>query len=256
MIPIAVLAGTAVLLAWLSVRPPRIAERIARYLEPDRIDDTGPPIHTDRLPIVVWACGGAMVGALAAQGDLFVAGTGRSVPALALLGAIGALLVRRARLTTLAERRVRRLRFELPVVADALAMQVVTGESVATAIRNVHRSTSGIAHEELGRVLERTDDGQGLRESLVEAARGSIHPDGARLCEALAHAHAVGGRLSHVLTDLAEDFRAALERDITSESGRRAIAAYGPVLALMVPTSLMFLLYPTLLGLKSLSGAP
>ncbi len=256
MIPVAMLAGVAVMCCWLAIRPSRIADRVSVYLELEQEPTPDDALSPDRLPIVLWGCGGATVGVLAAQGDLFLSGAGRSAPALAVLGAIGALMVRRARLTTLADRRVRRLRFELPVIADALAMHVVTGESVATAIRNVHTSTTGVARDELAAVLERTEAGEGLRESLAEAARTSIHADGSRLYESLAHAHAVGGRLTQVLTDLAEDFRAALERDITSESGKRAIAAYGPVLALMVPTSLLFLLYPTLLGLKSLSGAP
>ena len=46
----------------------------------------------------------------------------------------------------------------------------------------------------------------------------------------------------------------ALERDITEQGGKKAVAAYGPVLALMVPTALAFLLYPTLVGLQGLAG--
>ncbi len=38
--------------------------------------------------------------------------------------------------------------------------------------------------------------------------------------------------------------------------GRRALTTYGPVLALMVPVTLLFLLYPTLVGLRSLAGDP
>jgi hypothetical protein len=65
-----------------------------------------------------------------------------------------------------------------------------------------------------------------------------------------------GGRLADALGDLAIDYRAALERDLMSEGGKRAIATYGPVLVLMVPTALVFLIYPTLLGLRALSGTP
>jgi hypothetical protein len=34
------------------------------------------------------------------------------------------------------------------------------------------------------------------------------------------------------------------------------MAAYGPILALMVPVSLLFLMYPTLTGLNALSQSP
>jgi hypothetical protein len=47
-----------------------------------------------------------------------------------------------------------------------------------------------------------------------------------------------------------------MERDLTTESGKAMVTTYGPVLALMVPTALLFLLYPTLIGLRSLGGAP
>ena len=32
------------------------------------------------------------------------------------------------------------------------------------------------------------------------------------------------------------------------------MATYGPILGLMVPTTLLFLMYPTVVGLTSLSG--
>jgi hypothetical protein len=72
----------------------------------------------------------------------------------------------------------------------------------------------------------------------------------------LAHAHESGGRLATMLTELALDLRAGIERDLSSEGGKRAVASYGPILALMVPVALLFLLYPTLIGLRSLSGTP
>lgn len=69
----------------------------------------------------------------------------------------------------------------------------------------------------------------------------------------LGHAHRTGGRLADALADLAVDYRASLARDLTAEGGRRALAAYGPILALMVPVTLLFLMYPTLAGLGALS---
>jgi hypothetical protein len=65
-----------------------------------------------------------------------------------------------------------------------------------------------------------------------------------------------GGRLSDALAELARDLRAGLERDVSAEGGKRALASYGPVLALMVPVALLFLLYPTLVGLRELAGGP
>ena len=69
----------------------------------------------------------------------------------------------------------------------------------------------------------------------------------------MANAHGTGGRLAETLADLAADYRATLARDLTAEGGRRALSTYGPILALMVPVALLFLMYPTLVGLRQLS---
>ncbi|MFV1970253.1 MAG: type II secretion system F family protein [Acidimicrobiia bacterium] len=202
------------------------------------------------------AIGGAFVGLLVAQGDLFLAGASRSSLALAVLGSAAGWVLWSMRQTNLRERRARRLQFELPVVADAVSLHVVAGESISASIQSVATETNGVAAEELRAVMDALESGDGLSDALAEASRHTAHPDATRLYETLSHAHATGGRLASALGDLAVDYRAALERDLTSESGKRAIAAYGPVLALMVPTALVFLIYPTLLGLRSLAGAP
>jgi len=202
------------------------------------------------------AVGGAFVGLLAAQGDLFLAGRSRSSIALATLGAGAGWVLWSMRQTNLRERRARRLRFELPVITDAISLHIVAGESIVESIRAVSQETNGVSAEELRDVMSALESGEGLPDALVEASRITAHPDAVRLYGTLSHAHTTGGRLGPALGDLAVDYRAALERDLTTESGKRAIATYGPVLALMVPTALVFLIYPTLLGLRTLAGAP
>jgi pilus assembly protein TadC len=158
--------------------------------------------------------------------------------------------------TNTRERRARRLRYELPVIVDALSLHVVAGDSISGAIRSVVNETHGVASQEMSAVLDAHDAGIGLSEALADGSAVTAHSDATRLYETLSHAHATGGRLADALGDLAIDYRAGLERDLVSEGGKRAIATYGPVLVLMVPTALLFLIYPTLLGLRALSGAP
>jgi tight adherence protein C len=113
-----------------------------------------------------------------------------------------------------------------------------------------------VARDELAAVIAAHRSGTSLSEALHVAARESAHPDGARLHDLLGHAHQSGGRLADSLTDLAIDFRATLARELTAEGGRRALTAYGPILALMVPVTLLFLMFPTLAGLSALSQTP
>jgi Flp pilus assembly protein TadB len=154
------------------------------------------------------------------------------------------------------QRRARKLQYELPVVVDAMSLHVVAGESINGAIRSIVDESNGVAAQELLAVIDAQESGHSLPEALAEASHVTAHRDATRLYETLSHAHTTGGRLAEALGDLAVDYRAGLERDLMSEGGKRAIATYGPVLALMVPTALIFLIYPTLLGLRALSGAP
>jgi tight adherence protein C len=145
------------------------------------------------------------------------------------------------------------MRHELSVVAEAIAMHVMAGESVVTSIGRFVSDARGVAAEELRAALDDVDRGSGTAEALTTAARCTVEPEASRLYLALGHAHVSGGRLGAVLTDLAVDYRAALARDLAAEGGRRSLATYGPVLGLMVPVTLLFLLYPTIQGLRGLA---
>ena len=86
---------------------------------------------------------GAFMGLLVAQGDLFVAGTGRPAGVMIVLGGAGGLLVWRIRDAGRTRQRERRYRLELPVVTDAIAMQIVSGESVGTSLERVVATSDG-----------------------------------------------------------------------------------------------------------------
>jgi tight adherence protein C len=199
---------------------------------------------------------GAAAGFFAAQGDLFITGPARSMPALTILGAAAGGLLYSMWLTGRRERRRDTLRQELPVVADVLALGVIAGESVATAIGRFNASASGVAAEELRAVHDAYLAGTGLTEALRRATVAAAAPEAGRLYTLLGNAHDTGGRLAEALVDLATDLRAGLERELTTEGGKRALASYGPILALMVPVTLAFLMYPTLAGLRQLAGGP
>ena len=202
------------------------------------------------------AIAGAIVGILLAQGDLFVEGPGRSLVPLAVLGAAAGWLLFGMWLSTKRERRARHLRFELPVVTDAISLHIIAGESVATAVQRFADQSAGVASDEFTVALTEVASGRGIAEALQRNTRRTADSEASRLYTLLAHAHDTGGRLADALGDLGADYRAALARDLTAEGGRRALATYGPVLALMVPVTLLFLLYPTLAGLRSLAGGP
>jgi tight adherence protein C len=271
-IAVALVLATGIILIAIAGRTTNLSERIGTYLRPV------PPALESELDAIVnvpaadagldWSKGeillrrsgaaaaGGVIGALVSQGDLFVEGPGRSVLPLAALGTIAGWLLFGMWISTRRDRRARRLRFELPIVTDALSLHVIAGESVATAIQRYVNESTGVAAEELQVAIGEVEDGRGISESLQRNTRRTADVEAARLYTLLAHAHDTGGRLADALGELGMDYRAALARDLTAEGGRRALTTYGPVLALMVPVTLLFLLYPTLVGLRSLAGDP
>lgn len=251
---LAVTAGIGVFLSVGRVRRRSIAQQAERYLRPHVESVRRPKLRPAvDLRAAGAAAAGALAGLLAAQGDLFVAGPGRSAPALAVLGGLAGWLLLRMQASTRRQRDARSLRFELPPVAEALALHILAGESVGNAISRFVSDASGVAARELAAVVRDVEAGDGWAEALLAASRVTADADGARLYSALAHAHNVGGRLADTLHDLAKDYRASLAREMTREGGRRAVATYGPVLGLMVPVTLLFLLYPTIEGLRELA---
>jgi tight adherence protein C len=271
-VAVALMAGVGILLITTTRSSADLSARIGRYLRPEPHRDTTDIHSRKEQPVVdaglAWsgselllrrsaaAVAGAVVGILVAQGDLFVQGPGRSVLPLAALGAATGWLVFGMWLSTRRERRARRLRFELPVVTDAISLHIIAGESVATAVRRFAEQSSGVASEEMTVALDEVASGRGIAEALQRNVHRTADPEAGRLYTLLAHAHDTGGRLADSLGELGIDYRAALARDLTSEGGRRALATYGPILALMVPVTLLFLLYPTIAGLRSLAGGP
>ena len=248
------------LVAGPSRRDP-LSSRLAAYLHPEQAIPPHPERgrRAFRLPAPVRAAlvpagVGALAGAVAAGTDLLGSSSGRSMPGLAVLGAGGALVARRIHLSRRADQRARRLRAELPTVAEALALPVLAGASVVAAIEHFTTVATGVAASELSMVVAAHREGGALPEALHRAGANTADPQATRLYDLLGHAHESGGPLADALADLAADYRAALARELTGESGRRALAGYGPILALMVPVTLLFLMYPTLAGLTDLSA--
>lgn len=258
----ALCAAGAIFLLATAGRRVALGESLAPYLAPGPLgssNSAGPSAGGRRLGAAFAArlgpaAAGAAAGWLVGSGHLFLPASPGAAPLLMVLGAGTALLGQRLQRRRAAERRALHLRRELPTVADTLALAVLAGGSVAGAVEHFAVTSRGVAAEELAAIAAEHRAGRGLPEALARASAATAHAEAGRLYDLLGHAHRSGGRLADALADLAVDYRAALARDLTAEGGRRALAAYGPILALMVPVTLLFLMYPTLTGLAALSS--
>lgn len=257
----ALAAAAAVFLVTTRPGSSALPDRLALYLAPRGLGPESGPSRRERpfsalavrsaVAAAVGAVAGSLLGMSAAEASSL-----RSVAGMGLAGAGAGFLAVKVSATQRGAARRRSLRQELPTAADAIALHVLAGESVPSAIERFCDEAGGVVAEDLAAVLRRHRSGTTLPEELAAAARAAEHPDAARLYEALAHAHHTGGRLADGLAALAADFRAAIARDLVAEGGRRALATYGPILALQIPVTLLFLMYPTLVGLGDLSTTP
>lgn len=178
-----------------------------------------------------------------------------AVPGM-MIGAVAGAVFARIRDAARARRARTRLGQELPAIADLLSLHVLSGDSVIGSMKRVCAEASGVAVREIDGILQDVGGGLGLPEAVQAAVRGSAHPDAGRLYEMLGQAHRTGSRLIDALTMFATDRRAAIARELAAEGGRRALTGYGPIIGLMIPTTLVFLMYPTLAGLRALSATP
>jgi tight adherence protein C len=194
---------------------------------------------------------GAVVGAA-----LTVA-TGRSAvagPLLAGAGGVAGVLARDVALTRRVRRRQAAVLAEFPVVAELLALAVTAGEGPVGALDRVCRLTGGALTADLGAVLARVRAGAPLAAALEELRDRAGVPVLARFVDGMLVALERGTPLADVLRAQAADVREAGRRALLETGGRREIAMLAPVVFAILPTTVLFALYPGLVAVAGLAG--
>ncbi len=209
-----------------------------------------------RVEQVVCGSVGLAAGALGAA--LPTVASGRlSVPALLLLagaGGVTGVLGRDWWLSVRVRRREAAVLAELPVVAELLALAVTAGESLHGALDRVCRRTGGTLTADLSAALGRARTGTPLAGALEELRDRTSVPALARFVDGVVVAAERGTPLAEVLRAQAADVREAGRRALLEAGGRREIAMLVPVVFVILPTTVVFALYPGLVGITALTG--
>lgn len=221
-----------------------------------RLAAAGQPATVEefRAEQVVWGALGLLAG-LAVSALAVVNGAAAPAPLLVLtlgLGLFG-VLARDRRLTYDVNRRERRMLAELPAIAELLALAVTAGEGPAGALERVCRTSTGDLAAELRRALHDARAGASLVPALDGVAARTSLPELARFVDGVAIAVERGTPLADVLRAQAVDVREAGRRRLLEEGGRREIAMLVPVVFLILPTTVVFALYPGFHGLRILT---
>ncbi len=203
-----------------------------------------------------WAIGGFTSGvALAALA--VASGRAFSPPALlgaaVLFGAAGA-IARDRLLTRAVEARRARMVAEFPTFADLVCLAVTAGESLRGALDLVVSRSDGPLAAEVRGALRQVRTGLPLAEALPVAQRRIGIPAFDRFVGAALAAHERGVPLADALRAMAFDVRQDQKNDVIEAAGRKQVSMLVPVVALVLPVSILFAFYPGVLAIRQMAG--
>ncbi|MBT0995496.1 type II secretion system F family protein [Cellulomonas sp. DKR-3] len=211
-----------------------------------------------RQTVEEFRVGQVVAGALGLAAGLalalvLAASRGSATVALAVLvlvcGFVG-MLVPDWLLTRRVRERETRMMAELPTIAELLALAVGAGEGAVGALERVVRSTHGELSVELERTLADARAGMPVVQALDALADRTGLPALSRFAEGVAVAVERGAPLADVLRAQAQDVREEGRRKLMEEGGRREVLMMMPVVFLILPVTVLFAVFPSLVVLR------
>ena len=207
-------------------------------------------VHEFRVEQVQWGLAAfavaAAYGLLRSLGDPGDAVTSALVCVVAFCLGV---LARDNWLSSQVKARERRIVAEFPTLAELLALAVGAGEGPVLALDRVVRRSGGELSVELGRVLADVRTGQPVGAAFDALAARTGVPLVARFAAGVAVAVERGTPLADVLHAQAADVREAGRRELIETAARKEILMMIPVVFLVLPVTVLFALYPGVLGL-------
>lgn len=191
----------------------------------------------------------------AAGGFVGLLASAQGAPAIAvlILGAVGAVIGAMAvdwLLGQQVQRRMTRIRQQLPSSAELLAFSVAAGETPVAAIDRVTSTLDGDLSDELRRALGDIRGGVPLDVALRGVSDRTGSPEVERFVDGLIVSMERGTPLADVLRAQAADARAAQRRLLMEIAGRKDVAMLVPVVFFILPTVVLVALFPGLQGLR------
>lgn len=224
------------------------AESVRRRLDRAGLDTS---VQEFRVSQVLWGLAGFAVaatwqvmGALSGGGSL-VAGV-----LLCVCGFVAGVALRDRRLTHRATEREREVLVEFPVIAELLALAVASGEGPVAALDRAVRRSSGAWSDELSRVLAQVRTGVPVSRAFETLGTRTDVPIVTQFALGVSVAVDRGTPLADVLHAQAADVREAGKRELIESAARREVFMLAPVVFLVLPVTVLFALYPGLVGLR------
>lgn len=169
---------------------------------------------------------------------------------LVLMAGAGGAMWRDRRLAAQVRRREELMLLEFPTIAELLALAVAAGESPLSALQRVARTAGGELSAELRATIADVNAGDSLADALVHLAdRTGLAPLG-RFAEGVAVALERGTPVAEVLRAQAQDVREQGRRTLMEVGGRKEVLMLVPVVFLVLPVTILFAVFPSVLVLR------
>jgi tight adherence protein C len=218
-----------------------------------RLDRLGGELTVEqfRAEQLVWGAGGLLTGLVVTLVGTLRLARPNPVPFLLLctILALAGGLARDRALTRAVSRREQQMLAEFPTVADLLALAITAGESPLAALARVTELCEGELSRELSRALAEARAGASFVNALDGIANRTGLPVLARFVDGVAVAVERGTPLADVLRAQAADVRDASKQALITAGGRKEIAMLVPVVFLVLPLAIVFVVFPGFYGL-------
>lgn len=136
--------------------------------------------------------------------------------------------------------------FELPEIAELLAVALAAGETLYSAIQQVAFRANGVFPRELQNLIKALDLGSNLPtelDALVDRVPGR---QVAEFSSKLQLAISRGTPLAAVMTEQAMSVRGELQQQLLAAAGRNETRMLIPLIFLILPVTVLFAIYPSL----------
>lgn len=139
---------------------------------------------------------------------------------------------------------------ELPDLIDLLCCAVLTGHSLHSGLQRVASRATGRVSSELNAFIRNVELGRTLTSELASLCERTPTAAMKEFANKVSIAIARGTPLAESLTALSSSLRTRRSNDLLSRAGANETKMLVPLVALVLPTTVIFALYPSFLALN------
>lgn len=200
---------------------------------------------------LAWSAGGAAIGVVVSiTVSRYQELPAALVVAIVLVATVIAIVAREYELQRAARSRIVRMEAELPALLEFLTLSLSAGEGIVDAFRRIVKVSRGELSEELGTVIADVSLGIPFVESLEALGSTLEIPAFTRCVEQIVGALDRGTPIVEVLRAQAQDVREESKRHLLEVAGRKEVAMLVPLVFLILPTTVLFAIFPGIFVLQ------